>query len=412
MMTSRERVRLALAHQEADRVPLDMGGTLWTGIHMDEYCELAKTFSPGSLPPKIYEQFQMLARIDEPMQRWLQGDVAIVESPVMTWGLKNEGWMPWDTFRGNTVLMPGSYAPVDGGDGFLYLRDEHGTNLALMNKGGLYYERCCPVNMRDDFEPMSVKAFGDSIAIYTDEELAFVEKEAKRLFNETELSVFGACNKGQLSTYGLYANCTITDWLVLLLTEPEYTFDILAMHAEKAVENFRLYLQAAGRYCDAVAVSGMDYGIQNSELFQPNIFRDQYMPNMKKINAFIHQHSSCKTFYHSCGSIYHILPYMIQGGVDIINPVQTSAACMEPERLKKEFGDQLVFWGGGADTQDVLPNGTPEEVYNHVKQRMEVFAPGGGFVFSPVHNLQYGVAPANVEAMLRSLRENGSYPIA
>jgi uroporphyrinogen decarboxylase len=411
-MTSRERVRLALAHQEADRVPLDISGTLWTGIHMDEYCELAKAYSPASLPPRVFEQFQMLARVDASMQDWLQGDVAIVENPVMTWGLHNEDWKPWQTFRGNTVLMPGGYAPVDGGDGFLYLRDERGQNLAMMNKGGLYFERCCPVHMRDDFEPMDVKAFGASLPVYTDEELAFIRREAKALYDSTELSVFGACNRGQLSTYGLYANCTITDWLVLLMTEPEYTFDILATHAEKAVENFRLYLQAAGDYCDAVAVSGMDYGIQTSELFRPDIFRDQYMPNMKTINGFIHSHSKCKTFYHSCGSIRHILPYMIEGGVDIINPVQTSAAGMEPEQLKAEFGDKLVFWGGGADTQHVLPDCTPEEVYAHVRERIRTFAPGGGFVFSPVHNLQYGVPPQNVAAMLRSLRDNGGYPVA
>ncbi len=409
-MTSRERVRLALAHQEADRVPLDIGGTLWTGIHMDEYCELAKAYSPASLPPMIYEQFQMLARIDEPMRRWLMGDVAVVESPVMTWGLRNEGWKPWTTYRGNTVLMPGDFAPVDGGDGFLYLRDGQGENLAMINKGGLYFERCCPVHMRDDFEPMSLQAFGESIALYTEEELRTIQREAARLYGETELSVFGACNKGQLSTFGLYANCTITDWLVLLMTEPEYTYDILATHAEKAVENFRLYLEAAGRYCDAVAVSGMDYGIQASELFQPDVFRDQYMPHMKTINGYIHAHSRCKTFYHSCGSIRNILPYMIEGGVDIINPVQTSATGMDPEQLKREFGDKLVFWGGGADTQSVLPNATPEEVYRHVKERLDIFAPGGGFVFSPVHNLQYGVPPANVEAMLRSVRDNGGYP--
>ncbi len=412
MMTSRERVRLALDHREADRVPLDMGGTLWTGIHMDEYCELAKAYSPASLPPQIYEQFQMLARLDEPMRRWIRGDVALVENPVMTWGLKNEGWKPWVTFRGNTVLMPGGYAPVDGGDGFLYLRDAQGNNLAMINKGGLYFERCCPVSMRDDFEPMSVEAFRDSLPLYTDEELAYVQKEARRLYEETELSVFGACNRGQLSTYSLYAGCTITEWLVLLMTEPAYTFDILAAHAEKAIENFRLYLQAVGRYCDAVAVSGMDYGIQASELFSPEIFRAQYMPNMKKINGFIHEHSACKTFYHSCGSIWHILPAMVEGGVDIVNPVQTSAAGMEPERLKQALGGQLVFWGGGADTQHVMPEGSPEEVYRHVKERIEIFAPGGGFVFSPVHNLQYGVPPANVEAMLRSLRDNGQYPIA
>jgi uroporphyrinogen decarboxylase len=126
---------------------------------------------------------------------------------------------------------------------------------------------------------------------------------------------------------------------------------------------------------------------------------------------FIHKNSSVKVMLHSCGSIYNIIEYIIQAGIDILNPVQTNTANMEPERLKEKFGSRIVFWGGGADTQSVLPFGTPEEVRKHVKERISIFAPGGGFVFTPIHNLQYGVPMANIDAMIGAVLEYGSYPI-
>jgi uroporphyrinogen decarboxylase len=153
----------------------------------------------------------------------------------------------------------------------------------------------------------------------------------------------------------------------------------------------------------------MDYGTQKSELFSPQVFKEQYVPNMRRINDCLHEHSNCKSFYHSCGAISNLIPHMIEGGVDILNPVQTSATGMDAATLKEKFGDKIVFWGGGADTQQVLHRVSPEEVRLHVKERVEIFKKGGGYVFSQIHNLQYGVPPENIAAMVEAALEYGVY---
>lgn len=395
-------MRNALARRPVDRNPVDIGGTYVTGIHVDEYLAIARHFGMDVGMPRIYDQSVMLARFDESMRRRLHSDVILLENPVESWGIRNENWKQWTSPRGNKVLVPGGFDPVEGEDGYLYLRDVSGKRIAYKSRDSLYFEKYL-----DWYVPpaklMSPDAWRTSIPLYSEEDLRLLQRQAEFLFQSTDYSVHGNFQKGKLSTTGLTAGHSYTDWLCVLLTETGYAAEILAATAERAVENARLYLQAVGSFIDTILVSTSDYGTQKCELFDPSLFRDLYAPNMKKINDAIHAASGVKVMYHSCGSIRNILGSMIDSGVDIVNPVQTSAASMDPAELKREFGHKVVFWGGGADTQGVLQFGSPDEVRIHVKERAAIFGRDGGWVFSPVHNVQYGVPPENVEAMIDSL---------
>jgi uroporphyrinogen decarboxylase len=391
-------------------VPIDIGGTQVSGLCIDHYCDLLKHLSIDETP-KVYEQFEMLARVEEPIRKRVHGDVISLENPSMRWGMRNKDWKNWRTFKGNEVLMPGDFHPETDEKGGLWLKDKKGTPIAHMAKDTLYFEFACGTAMSQDIVKMDPQQWKNSIALYTDEELKQISAEAKRLHEDTDYAVFGEFGRGGLGTNALFAGHTITDWLCILLTEREYAEELLQATTERALENVKLYLQAVGDNIDILFVSGTDYGTQRTELFNPEIWKESFMPRFRAINDYVHQSSRAKTFIHSCGSVYHILDYIIGAGFDILNPVQTTAGNMDARRLKDEFGGRIVFWGGGVDTQTVLPFGTKEEVIEQVKERLKIFAPGGGFVFNPTHCIQYGVPPENLLAAADTAYNYGAYPI-
>jgi uroporphyrinogen-III decarboxylase len=178
---------------------------------------------------------------------------------------------------------------------------------------------------------------------------------------------------------------------------------------EATIKCLKLVQEAVGDYCFAWGIASDDSGTQRREFIRPELWAEMIKPHYQKLCGWIHAHTPWKTFLHSCGSIYNLVPHMIEAGIDILNPVQTSAANMEPARLKQEFGAQIVFWGGGCDTQRVLGQSTPEEIRRHVRERIEIFAPGGGYVFNQVHNIQANVPPENVLAMFDAAYEFGGH---
>ena len=178
---------------------------------------------------------------------------------------------------------------------------------------------------------------------------------------------------------------------------------------EASIKCLSLLHQAVGDRCFAWGIAADDSGTQRGEFINPSLWAEMIKPHYQKLCRWVHAHTPWKTFLHSCGSIYHLIPHFIEAGVDILNPVQTSAGNMDPARLKKEFGKQIVFWGGGCDTQSVMERATPEEIRAHVRERLAVFAPGGGYVFNQVHTIQRNVPPENVIAMLDAALEYGIY---
>ena len=409
-MTPRERVLKACNFQEPDRVPIDIGGSQVSGLCIDHYCDLLRYLNIDELP-KVYEQFEMLARVEEPIRKRLRGDVISLENPSMRWGLHNKEWKKWRTFKGNEVLMPGDFNPVIDEKGALILNDKDGIPISRMAKDTLYFEFACGTEMSKEIIKTDPKKWKDSIALYTDEELKQIAAEAKNLHENTEYAVFGEFGRGGLGSNGLFAGHKVTDWFCILLTEREYAGEILQATAERAVENAKLYLEAVGDNIDIIFISGTDFGTQRIEFFRPEIWYDLFMPRYKMVNDYIHKSSCAKTFIHSCGSIYNIIEDIIASGFDILNPVQVTAGNMDAARLKDKFGGRIVFWGGGVDTQTVLPFGTEDEVREQVKERIKIFAPGGGFVFNPTHCIQYGVPPKNLLAAADTAYEYGTYPI-
>lgn len=413
-MTSRERVRAVIHGQVPDRVPVDLGGTTLTGISVDEYVELAAYLGIDAEMPKVVDTFQMLARVSDEMRQWLGSDVVSVENPSIAWGYRNANWKPWKTPHGTPVLVPGQFCVKQREDGVYQLYDASGKLAGQMPENGYYFDRVFPdvkIDLMDDIQFMDPEVFRKSIPIYTDEELLQIQRQSQFFYDYTQYSVHGEFLKGNLGTGGVFAGHPLSQWLCVALLEPEYAAEMVGVYAETTIENFKLYRQAVGDRIDTIFVSATDFGTQMGEMYTPDTFADIYLPNYKKINQYIHDNSPYKIIFHSCGSIRNILPYFVEAGVDILNPVQTSAAGMDPQTLKDLYGDQLVFWGGGVDTQGVFPHGTPEQVRQQVQERLKIFGHNGGFVFAAVHNIQYGIPLENIVAMVEAVREFGTYPL-
>ncbi len=408
-MTSRERVWKAINHEEPDMIPIDIGGTKSTGMHVDTFCQIGRELGIDAELPRVPDVFQMLCRMDEPVRSWLHTDVLQIENFIEYFDLKNCHWKPWVDHAGNRILMPGEFEPVPDAKGTLYLYDKKGKICAFMAPDGCYFDRYVDPNYKTPEDLMDPEEWKQQIPLYDDEELRILENTARFMHENTDYSLVGGYAKLKVCTSGIFAGQTLNEWLCTLLLEPEYAFEILDATAERNIENLRMYFQAVEPYIDVVFVSTTDYGTQRAELFSPDVFKDLYVPTLKKVNDFIHENSHCKTLYHSCGSIRRIIGYMIEAGVDCLNPIQTNTANMDPLELKKEYGSRLTFWGGGVETQTVYTYGTPEEVEEQVKERIKIFSPGGGFIFSPIHNTQNNVPFENICAMRDTILKYRKY---
>ena len=202
----------------------------------------------------------------------------------------------------------------------------------------------------------------------------------------------------------------ITEWYVSTSSRQDYVHKIFERECEIGIQNLERIHAALGDTAQAMFVCGTDFGTQTSAFCSVKTFRNLYFPYYKRVNDWVHSHTTWKTFKHSCGSIVKFLPSFIEAGFDILNPIQCSATGMDPVELKANYGDQLVFWGGGVDTQKVMPFGTPAEVRQQVLRRCEIFSPGGGFVFNGTHNIQAATPIENIVAMLNAVHEfNGRY---
>lgn len=221
MMTSRERVRAAIHHREPDRVPIDIGGTKTTGIHVDEYIKIGKYLGIDAELPRCYEQFQMLARVEEPIRRWLHGDVIQLENLYETWGYRNADWKPWMNTAGNQILMPGDFQYERKANGDIALFDKKGRHAADMASTGGYFERLPnpPLDLLKDITFMNTEDFKRSVELYTEEELRVLEKRAKLMYETTEYSIHGGALKGKLGTTGIFAGHAFTEWLCILASE-------------------------------------------------------------------------------------------------------------------------------------------------------------------------------------------------
>ena len=418
-MTSRERVRAALNHRQPDRVPVDFGSTMVTGISVSVISKVRKALEldkPG-YRVKVNEPYQMLGEIGDDLREKLHIDCAGLFGTKNMFGFENSDWKEWTTFDGTEVLVPALFntKPDKNGDIPMYAGgDTSYPPSAKMPKGGFYFDSTDRQQPVDD-DNLNVRDNLEEFGIYSDEELAWLEKESERLYTDTESSIaysmggtaFGDIafvpGPGLKNPKGIRG---IEEWYVSTVIRKEYIREVFERQCEIGLQNLALVKEAVGDRIDVIFVTGTDFGTQRGPFISPDAYRDLYQPFHKRINGWIHDNTPWKVFIHSCGGIRPLLPDIIESGFDIINPVQCSAEGMEPQKLKDDFGDSVTFWGGGVDTQQTLPFGTPEEVYNEVSERIRIFNKGGGFVFDTIHNVQAGTPVENFMAMIDAIQDS------
>jgi uroporphyrinogen decarboxylase len=399
-MNSRERVLLAVNHQEPDRVPIDLGGTRQSGIAASTYHRLKQLLNVRS-PTRVFDVFQMLAEIERPIQKRFGADVIGLYRPTVAFGIRNENWKPWQLFDGTPVDMPGGFQPVIEPSGDLVLvRD--GQPIARMFKNGFYFDRlekypgAAHVDLAT-FQPL----------LLTDEECDFYRQQAEALYQNTDLAVVAPLGPPYELFYGLGTG-DFESWIVTFATESDYVAELYEKLVSAWLENLHRFVDAVGNRVQIVQICD-DFGTQQAPFLSVKMFRERLLPFYRRGLHWIHQHTDMKVMLHSDGAIYPMLPSLIEMGVDILNPVQTSANGMDAARLKAEFGDRIAFWGGSLDCQKTLPFGSPREVVHEVAEHLRIFKPGGGYVFAPVHNIQAGVPPENIVAMFDTARAEGAY---
>ena len=408
-MTSRERILKAVNFEKPDHIPIDLGAIRATGINAVVYDKLKKRMGIHT-PTRIHDSMQILAEIELEVVERLHIDVLPLEAATAGWLFQDahEG-VKKRLFCGLEVYFPPGTIITEEKNGSWLLRNVDETAFARMPKDGYYFDFLVPTMASKRIDPDAFQP-PDTIP---DEELDLLAKHSKYLYENTDKAIVGWGMS--ISVIGLSAllsgNITqgsLDEWLCMLITEKDTANEMMGRYVDAVISCLKLYHEATGDCCFAWGVASDDAGTQRGEFMSPDLFAEMIKPNYKRICDWVHENTNWKTYLHSCGSVYCYIPHWIEAGIDILNPVQISAANMEPERLMKDFGGKIVFWGGGCDTQKVLPLGTPEEVKAHVRHNIDVFGSGdGGYVFNQVHNIQQNVPVENIEAMFEAAYEYG-----
>lgn len=414
-LTSRERVRSALDHKETDRVPIDLGSSPVTGIQAVMYRKLKEYLGITGGEIKVYDPYQMLAEVEEPVKKRLSIDTYGVQLPVTLFGYKNERWKPFRMFDGTEVLISGNfeYDVLPSGDIVQYPKgDRSAEPSARMPKDGYYFDAIVRQPPIDEKRLNPKKWVEQTYSLYSEEDLRYLEETSRMYYENTEYSLVGNYWGAGFGDIAIVPGLDVAEpegvrdpeeWYVSIVTRQSYIRDIFAYQMELGMKNIELYLEAVGDRIDVVTMSGTDFGSQNGPFISPAVYREVWKPLHKRMNDWVHEHTTWKTFYHTCGSIVLFLDDFYEAGVDILNPVQVSAGGMEPEILKKNYGDRFVFWGGAVNPQGTLAFGSPEEVREQTRRNVGIFSKGGGYIFNNVHNIQSTVPVENVMAMFEAV---------
>ena len=414
-MNSRERIVAALNHRQPDKVPVDLGGCVTTGIQASGLAKLRKALGLAERAVKVYEPMMMLGLVEEDVRKAVGGDVVGLNAPGTLLGYRNENWKPWKLPDGTEVLMGGDFECTYGEDGTIYAYPKGNTSAppsAKMPATGFYFDNIARQQDLTDHDFDARKDYADQYAVFTDEDCRYYEKTAKELYEETDAAIFGNFFLGGVGDIfhipgawieypkGVRDYC---EWIMVHLDHPEYVREFFDMQMEITLKNLELYRQAVGDRLAVIAVSGTDFGTQTGPFIAPDCYRELYKPYHKVFNDWVHENTNWKVFFHTCGAIVEFMDDLIDSGVDVINPVQFSAAGMDLRTLKDNYGDKVVFWGGGVDPQKTLPFGTPEEVEQETKRNVQILSEGGGFVCAAVHNIQGTTPVENILAFFRAI---------
>ncbi|MCA9411742.1 MAG: methyltransferase [Candidatus Omnitrophica bacterium] len=411
MPTSRERVQLALDHQETDRLPLDLGASGVTGMHVCSVYALRQRLgldSPGE-PVKVIDPHQMLGEVAPDLMDALGVDVVGLRGRKNIFGFENKDWKPWTLFDGTPVLVPGNFntEAEPNGDILIHPEGDHSVPPSgRMPKGGYYFDSIIRQDPIDE-NKLNVEDNLEEYQPISERDIEHFRSEADRLYptGRAILASFGGTAFGDIARVpapwlkhpkGIR---DIAEWYMSTATRRDHIYQIFDRQCDVALENLRRIHEAVGEKVTAIFVTGTDFGTQSGPFISPKSYCDLYKPFHRRVNDWVHRNTTWKTFIHSCGSVRVYLEDFLDAGFDILNPVQCSAVGMDPTELKEQYGDRFTFWGGGVDTQQTLPFGTPDQVRNEVSERMRIFGGGGGFVFNTTHNVQANIPIENLLAL-------------
>ena len=401
-MNSRERVLTALRHQEPDRVPIDLDGMASTGIMAVAYNRLKTYLGIVGGETRVYDLSQQLAHPEPALLERFGVDVFPLTRSPMGLDPACPAWKTWTLPDDSPASVPSGFRPVQNERGDWLILDGAGRITHRMPAGGLYFDEV--------YHPLAAATTLAEIEAFrlpgiSEEELAWLGREARRLHETTDKAIMGHFGGSILE-----AAQGLRGWdrfMMDMALNPRLAQALAQKLADYYVSELPRYLDAAGGYIQIIQM-GDDLGTQRGPQMAPEMYRRMIKPYQRQVYEYVKTHSDLPLFLHSCGSIYALIPDLIEIGVDILNPVQISAEEMDPARLKRQFGRDLVFWGGGVDTQRVLGSGTPAEVRADVRRRIADLREGGGFVFAAVHNVQPNVPPGNLVAMWDTWREEAA----
>ncbi len=408
-MNARGRVIAAIEHREPDRVPIDLGATPSSGISAIAYGNLKRYLGETCGHTRVYDVVQQLAQPEDELLDHFHVDVLDVGR---TFNADDSDWYDVTLADGQTAQYPAWFQPEPLQDGSWLARSRDSTVIARMPRDGTFFDQThfpWLGGYPDSFSGLS-DAMGKVLwaaLVHSPWDHAaepdFWRKLRKRAIalrasTDRALVVVAGCN---LFEWGTFLR-RIDNFLMDLCADQKNVERLLDALMEVHLSTLEKVCEAVGDVCDILRF-GDDLGTNDGPFMSPEVYRRFFKPRHARLCEYVHSHSQMKTFLHSCGSIYKLLPDLIEAGYEIINPVQTNCRDMEPERLKREFGKDICFWGGGCDTRNVLNRATPDEVREHVLKRLGVFAPGGGFVFNTVHNILPEVPPENIVAMYEAI---------
>jgi hypothetical protein len=417
-MTGRQRLAASLAHQSPDRVAVDFGASFVTGIHVSAVTRLRRRLlGDAEYRVKVNEPYQMLGEIDDELRAALPVDVIGALGRRSIFGTESSGWKPFTLFDGTECLVPGQFnvTPAPGGGWFIYPEgDTSARPSGHMPVGGYFFDSIVRQEPIDD-DHLDPADNMEEFAPLNEADMEYY-REQKRWFEKRSdmgaLLVVPGAGFGDIalvpapSLRNPRGIRDIEEWYVSTVARRDYVLEVFERQCAIAELNVKTLIDLFGDTVQVALLTGTDFGTQRGPFISRDAYRTLYQPFHRRLNNLIHSRSKWKTFIHSCGDVYPLIPDFIDAGFDILNPVQCSAAEMDPVRLKRQFGRDITFWGGGIDTQHTLPFGTPGEVYRECRERIDIFGPGGGFVFDAIHNVQGPTSAEKMLAVFQAVRDS------
>ena len=419
-MTSRARLQATLAHTQPDRVCVDFGSTFVTGIHASAVARLRQQVLPDARDRvKVIEPYQMLGEVDDALRAALGIDVVGIPPRTTMFGFELSGWKPFTMNDGTEVLVPGEFNTTVDENGDTLIFPEGDTSVPAagrMPKTGYFFDSIIRQPPIDDAR-LDPEDNLEEFALLSDADLDYYRRMRDWLDARNHCGavlIIPGTGFGDIALvpapFLKYPKGIrdVEEWYISTVTRKEYVLRVFDRQCEIAERNIQTLIELFGGRIDVAFITGTDFGTQRGPFIATEAYRELYQPFHQRINNLIHAKSNWKTFMHSCGSVFALIPEFIASGFDILNPVQCSAANMEPNELKKTFGRDIVFWGGGVDTQKTIAFGTPEQVYNEVRARIDILGQEGGFVFNSIHNVQGNTPTENIVAMFQAIHDSYS----